>query len=123
MNAKVVDLAPHEWCEISASSEIGLPPKGKGANGWKFRCAVAVVSASLGFYISTAAGEWAPILSAKHRTAHVASAHAPVTSIRAASRHSSPRDWTKSRASAGVRAENGESEKTRWEMAGWAVRR
>ncbi len=123
MNAKVVDLAPHEWCDISASSEIGLSPRAKGTNGWKFRCAVAVVSASLGFCISTAAGQWAPILSAKHRLVSVVSAHTPANSTRVASRHSTPRDWVKSRASSGARAETGESEKTRWELAGWAVRR
>jgi hypothetical protein len=123
MIAKVVDLAPHEWCEISASTEIRPGPAAQRTNGWTFRCAVAVVSASLGFYISTAAGGWAPILSAKRGTVPVVSAHAPFTSIRAASRHASPRDWAKNHSSTAARVETGESEKTRWEMAGWAVRR
>lgn len=123
MNAKVVDLAPHEWCEMSTSSDLRVESKKPRENGWALRCVVALVSAGVGFCISTADGARAPVASARHGTVSVVAVHAPSSGARSTGRHQASRDSAKSRASAAVRAAVAESEKTRWEMAGWAVRR
>lgn len=124
MNAKVVDLAPHEWCEISSSSDIGLNRRTRAGHDRLFRCAVAVVSAGVGFYLSIDSDARSSAAGAKHRTISIISKRTPASqSPRVADRHAPPRELAKSRPASDMRAGAAESEKTRWEMAGWAVRR
>lgn len=124
MNAKVIDLAPHEWREISSSSENRLNRKARAGSDWMFRCAVAAVSAGVGFYLSTASDARPASAGAKHRTTTVVSARTPANpNLRVAGRHAPSREMAKSRAASDMRAGAAGSEMTRWEMAGWAVRR
>lgn len=51
MSVKVVDLAPHEWRDLSAS-EVRVQQK----QCRKTQIVIAVLSATFGFYLSTAEG-------------------------------------------------------------------